>query len=186
MSLGNDPNIGLELGVVRLVPHQLNWADLYEAEKKRILTAVNPYILDIQHVGSTAIPGIPAKPIIDIGVAVRNFEEAYVCVEPIVELGYVYRGENGIPRRHYFRRADENGRRTHHLHLNEIDGLDWKNQIDFRDYLRQHPETAEEYGRLKMALVQRFAGDRLAYLDEKAPFIENVLRLARQNDSFSE
>jgi GrpB-like predicted nucleotidyltransferase (UPF0157 family) len=174
--------IGLEKGVVRLVPHQEIWARLFEEEKERIETAVGPYILDIQHVGSTAIPGIPAKPIIDIGVAVRNFEEAAVCIDPIVQLGYVYRGENGIPRRHYFRRGSSpspDSAHTHHLHMNEIVGPDWQNQILFRDYLRQHPETAAEYGRLKLNVVQRFATDRDAYLSAKAPFIENVLRLAR-------
>ncbi len=168
--------IGLEKGVVRLVPHQEAWAGLFKKEKARIKAAVGQHILDIQHVGSTAIPGIPAKPIIDIGVAVRNFEEAAVCIEPIVELGYVYRGENGIPRRHYFRLGSP---RTHHLHINEINGPDWQNQILFRDYLRRHPEVAAEYGRLKTNLAAKNPNDREAYLAAKGPFIENVLKLAR-------
>ena len=183
MTQDNQPPIGLEKGIVRLSPHQPLWASLFEEEKARIITAVGPHILDIQHVGSTAIPGIPAKPIIDIGVAVRNFEEAAVCIEPIVQLGYTYRGENGIPRRHYFRKGNDVQPRTHHIHINEIDGLDWKNQIDFRDYLRQHPETAVQYAQLKTDLAQRYPTDRLAYLYGKAPFIENVLRLARQETS---
>jgi GrpB-like predicted nucleotidyltransferase (UPF0157 family) len=183
MSEPFDFALGLASGVVHLVPHQQDWSAMYEAEKKRLLTAVKRYILDIQHVGSTAIPGIPAKPIIDIGIAVQNFEQAAVCIEPIVALGYVYVGENGIPRRHYFRKTDENGRRTHHLHLNEITGLDWANQIDFRDYLRQHPETAAQYARLKTGLAQQYPTDRLAYLDGKAPFIETTLHLARQGKS---
>ncbi len=180
MSQSHPPIIGLEKGIVRIVPHQPAWASLFEEEKARIETAVGPHILDIQHVGSTAIPGIPAKPIIDIGVAVRDFEEAAVCIAPIVQLGYTYRGENGIPRRHYFRKGDDIQPRTHHIHINEIDGPDWKNQVDFRDYLRQHPETAAQYAQLKTSLAQRHPTDRLAYLYGKAAFIENVLRLARQ------
>lgn len=171
--------LGLEPNTVRLLPHQEEWAKLFEEEKARIIEAIGPYILDIQHVGSTAIPGIPAKPIIDIGVAVRNFEEAAVCINPIVQLGYVYRGENGIPRRHYFRKGSPI--RSHHLHINEITGPDWQNQILFRDYLRRHPEAAAEYGRLKTNLAQELLNDRDAYLAAKAPFIENILRLARNN-----
>jgi GrpB-like predicted nucleotidyltransferase (UPF0157 family) len=171
--------IGLEKGVVRLVPHEAEWARIFEEEKARIEAAIGPYILDIQHVGSTSIAGIPAKPIIDIGVAVWNFEEAAVCIEPIIHLGYVYRGENGIPRRHYFRKSNDGNIRTHHLHMNEIDGSDWENQILFRDYLRQHPETAAEYARLKMRVAQEHPGNREAYLAGKGPFIEKVLRLAR-------
>jgi GrpB-like predicted nucleotidyltransferase (UPF0157 family) len=168
--------IGLEPGIVRLEAHQEEWAGLFEEEKARIEAAVGPYILDIQHVGSTSIPGIPAKPILDIGVAVRNFEEAAVCIEPLIQLGYTYRGENGIPRRHHFHKGIP---RTHHLHMNEIDSADWQNQILFRDYLRQHPETAAEYARLKTELAQRYPADRDAYLSGKAPFIEKVLHLAR-------
>lgn len=168
--------IGLEKDHVRLLPHQEIWAELFEEEKAQLEAAIGPYILDIQHVGSTSIPGIPAKPIIDIGVAVRNFEEAAVCIEPIVQLGYVYRGENGIPRRHYFRKGNPC---THHLHMNEITGVDWQNQILFRDFLRINPEVASEYGRLKSKLAKRHKSDREGYLQAKAPFIENVLRIAK-------
>jgi GrpB-like predicted nucleotidyltransferase (UPF0157 family) len=181
--------IGLKKGIVRLEPHNEEWTLLFEEERARIETAVGPYILDIQHVGSTAIPGIPAKPIIDINVAVRNFEEAAVCIDPLVQLGYVYRGENGIPRRHYFHKGSPgspgspDSPHTHHLHMDEISGPAWQNQILFRDYLRQHPETAAQYARLKTELAQRYPTDRNVYLDGKAPFIEKVLRLARQAGS---
>lgn len=174
--------IGLEKGIVKLLPHNPEWAALFKKEKARIEAAVGPHIIDIQHVGSTAVPDIPAKPIIDIGVAVRNFEKAAVCIDPIVQLGYDYRGENGIARRHYFRKVIQNcpgSPRTHHLHMNEIDGPDWQNQILFRDYLRQHPETAAEYARLKTNLARRYPTDRDAYLEGKASFIETVLQLAK-------
>ena len=137
--------------------------------------AVGYHILDIQHVGSTAIPGIPAKPIIDIAIAVANFEAAHVCIAPIEQLGYLYRGEYGLPRRHYFVKGNP---RTHHLHMNEMNSQDWQNQILFRDYLRQHPEMAQAYAALKTRLAGQYQQDRERYLQEKAPFIEEVLRLA--------
>jgi GrpB-like predicted nucleotidyltransferase (UPF0157 family) len=168
--------IGLERGIVRLVPYTKEWERLFQVERPRLRAAVGKYVLDIQHVGSTSIPGMVAKPIIDIAIAVKNFEEACVCIKPIEQLGYEYKGENGIPRRHYFAKGNP---RTHHVHINEIGSRDWNDQIIFRDYLTQHPEIAKEYAELKMELAQRYPTDRQSYLDGKAPFIERVLQLAR-------
>jgi GrpB-like predicted nucleotidyltransferase (UPF0157 family) len=172
--------IGLERGVVELAPYTAEWKRIFERDKARLQAAVGDHVLDIQHVGSTSIPGMVAKPIIDIGIAVRNFEQATVCIEPIERLGYEYKGENGIPRRHFFVKGDP---RTHHVHVNEVDGRDWENQVFFRDYLIQHPGMAQEYAELKLELARRFPTDRQAYLDGKAPFIERVLRLARLDRS---
>ena len=172
--------IGLERDTVRLVPYHAGWAHLYGAEKARLQGAVGDHVLDIQHVGSTAIPGIVAKPILDIAVAVHSFEAAYVCVGPIEALGYEYVGENGIPRRHYLVRRDfDTGQTIVHLHMNELGGPDWKTQVLFRDYMLAHPEAAEEYTALKRGLAAQFPRDREAYTDGKAPFIERILRLAR-------
>lgn len=168
--------IGLEAGVVRLVPYTGEWKRLFEEERTLLQTAIGQYVLDIQHVGSTSIPGMVAKPILDIGIAVTSFEEARVCISPVEQLGYEYKGEFGIPRRRYFVKGDP---RTHHIHMNEMGSLDWENQVLFRDYLMQHPESAEEYAALKMELAQRYSTDREAYLDGKAPFIERVLEMAR-------
>ncbi len=168
--------IGLERGVVKLAPYAAEWRRLFEQEKALLQAAVGPYVLDIQHVGSTAIPGMTAKPIIDIGIAVTSFEEASVCIQPIEELGYEYRGEQGIARRHLFAKGNP---RTHHVHMLEIDSRDWENHVLFRDYLIQHPELAEEYAALKAELAGRYASDREAYLEGKAPFIERVLVMAR-------
>jgi len=168
--------IGLERGVVKLVPYTVEWRQLFEQEKSLLRVAVVQYVLDVQHVGSTSIPGMIAKPIIDIGVAVTNFEEARVCIPPVEQLGYEYRGEFGIPRRHYFVKGNP---RTHHIHMNEMDSRDWENQVLFRDYLIQHPALVEEYAALKMKLAQRYPTDREAYLDGKAFFIKQVLEMAR-------
>ena len=168
--------IGLRRDIVKLIPYTAEWERLFEVEKSLLQLAIDQFVLDIQHVGSTAIPGMVAKPIIDIGIAVTNFEEARICIPPIVQLGYEYRGEYGIPRRHYFVKGDP---RTHHLHMNEIDSRDWENQVLFRDYLIQHSGLAEKYAALKMELAQQYPADREAYQDGKTPFIEQVLDMAR-------
>jgi GrpB-like predicted nucleotidyltransferase (UPF0157 family) len=167
--------LGLEAGVVKLVPYTVEWQRLFEKEKALLQTAVGDSVLDIQHVGSTAIPGMVAKPILDIGIAVTDFEEARTLVAPIGGLGYQYRGEFGIPRRHYFVKGNP---RTHHIHMVEISSRDWKNQLFFRDTLIQRPELAQEYVHLKNDLARRYAADRDAYLEGKAPFIERVLAMA--------
>src|SRR5215217_7868021 len=92
-------------GTVRVVSYSPDWQRMFQEEQGRIQAAVGDYILEIRHIGSTSVPGLSAKPIIDIGVAVASFDEAIRCVEPLVSLGYIYRGENGIPRRHYFIRT---------------------------------------------------------------------------------
>ncbi len=173
---GHCMGLGLEGGTVRLVPYNPEWVLFFEEEKVRLLASVGPFVLEIQHVGSTSISGMTAKPILDIAIAIKNYEEARVCIQPIVELGYEYKGELGIPRRHYFVKGEP---RTHHIHMNEIGSQDWIDQIEFRDYLTRHPETAQEYVDLKLALAGRFPMDRQSYLEGKAPFIQKVLRMAR-------
>lgn len=166
--------LGLENDAVRLLPWQPAWAEIFAAERARLLGALGDSVLDIQHVGSTSIPGMPAKPIIDIGIAVQDFDAAVVCVAPIVALGYEYRGENGIPRRHYFVRGAP---RLFHVHMNEIHGRDWQEQLRFRDTLIADPALAAEYAALKQELARRFPHERGAYLEGKAPFIRRVLGL---------
>jgi GrpB-like predicted nucleotidyltransferase (UPF0157 family) len=173
-----EPIIGLEPGTVRVLPYQPEWARLFEEEHDRLEAAVGDFVLELEHIGSTSVPGLPAKPIIDIGIAVRDFEAAFVCVAPIEALGYVYRGENGIPRRHYFRKGYP--LRTHHIHMVEVESTEWAQQILFRDYLRGHPGARRQYADLKIDLARRFPKDRDAYLAAKAPLIREILALARQ------
>jgi len=175
-----NPEIGLEKGIVRLVPYHPVWKDLFEAEKERILLIIKDIpncevIRDVQHIGSTAIPGIAAKPIIDIGMAVTNFEAGYALVKPLEELGYVYKGENGVPNRHYF---DYGNPCIVHLHVFGQDSDEWQNHILFRDYLIRHPEIAKQYEQLKIELAEKYCTDREKYTDGKGAFIQNVVSLA--------
>ncbi|RIK40819.1 MAG: hypothetical protein DCC55_13765 [Chloroflexi bacterium] len=167
--------IGLPAKVVALHPYDPAWPRLFQEEAARLQAAIGRYVLDIQHVGSTSIPGLAAKPIIDLAVAVANFEEAAVCIEPMERLGYEYRGENGLPRRHLFVKGTP---RTHHVHINEIHSADWQQQIAFRDYLRARPDLTGEYARIKQQLARQFPTDRRAYTEQKSGFIFNVLRKA--------
>lgn len=169
--------IGLQRGLVKLSPYNIEWKQLFEDEKARLQNAVGDYILDIQHVGSTSIPGMIAKPIIDIAVSIQNFEEAQICINPLEHLGYTYEGENGIPRRHFFVKGDP---RTYHLHMQEIIHPNWENMVLFRDYFTKHPDFVKQYAQLKLELARRYPTDRQAYLDGKAPFIIQVLSLARK------
>jgi GrpB-like predicted nucleotidyltransferase (UPF0157 family) len=169
--------LGLPSGQLRLVPYDPNWLRLFRAEKEQLCTSLGNYILDVYHIGSTSIPGMPAKPILDIGVAMANFEEASRCIPLMEQLGYTYKGENGIPRRHYFVKGDP---RTHHLHMLEIESEEWKNHLLFRDYLYANPTSAQEYANLKQTLATQFATDREAYQTGKEYFIKAVLQKANQ------
>lgn len=131
--------------------------------------------MKIEHIGSTAVPGIAAKPVIDIlvGVPPKANRAAYVAV--MRQLGYEHRGANGIPGRDYFVRGAP---RSHQLHLVSWSSGLWRDHLAFRDYLRAHPHTAREYEALKRQFAIAFADDRPKYAEAKGPFIRAVLRQA--------
>ena len=157
---------------VRLVEHDPAWAARFADERARLLTVLGDLPAEIEHVGSTAVPGLVAKPILDLLVG-RPPGDVAPYVAALQRAGYVYRGEAGIPGRHYFRRGDP---RTHHLHLVERGGALWRDHLAFRDRLRADAALAAEYGALKQRLALRHAGDRAAYTEAKAPFVTAVLR----------
>jgi GrpB-like predicted nucleotidyltransferase (UPF0157 family) len=170
-----------------LAPYDPQWPSLFEEERARLQAAIGEWAADIQHVGSTAIPGISAKPVIDIGVALRSFEDALYCITPLVELGYECLGEYGIPGRIYFRRRtgkpvpgqihkDGIGR-THQIHMYEQTHEQYLGHIAFRDYLRAHPEARLEYEDLKRRLASEH-DDVEAYAEAKSGFVRRIWRLA--------
>ncbi|HET6978329.1 MAG TPA: GrpB family protein [Pyrinomonadaceae bacterium] len=167
--------MGLRSAQLRLSPYDSRWKTLFREERDCLQAQIGQYVLDIQHIGSTSIPGLPAKPILDIGIAVANFEEAVRCVTPLEKLEFMYKGENGIPRRHYFVKGNP---RTHHLHMLEIESGAWRNHLLFRDFLIRNPETASHYAQLKEELVKQFSNDREAYQAGKDSFIKAVLQRA--------
>ncbi len=176
--MNND--IGLERGVVKLVPHNPKWKLLYAEEAGILDEILTGYILDIQHIGSTAIPGIKAKPIIDIAIAVENLEHINEIVDIMESNKYRYRGEFGIPDRHLFVKNLLPDFRTHHIHLMPVSHPQWETHQLFRDYLISHPDSAKEYSKLKIELKQQFPSDRGAYTDGKAKFIQKMIKIAQK------
>jgi GrpB-like predicted nucleotidyltransferase (UPF0157 family) len=164
-------------GPVRILDYDPMWADMYEAEHARIVEAIGVWLIDIQHVGSTSVPGLAAKPVVDIMAGVRNLNDNVHFVAPLQALGYEYvpPEQDEIPDRRYFRRGEP---RLFHVHVTEIDGEFWNRHLAFRDYLRAHHEKAAEYASLKRKLAAEFQSDRLGYVNAKSAFIEGVVAQA--------
>ena len=134
-------------------------------------------IVGIEHFGSTAVPGLAAKPIIDILIAVRSLARAKITmIEPILALGYVYWSENPKTDRMFFVKGmpPYGERRTHHVHITEPDGEMWQRRLAFRDYLRANPDEARRYEALKRDLAARFPADREAYTGAKTGTVEAI------------
>lgn len=164
--------LGLKSGGVELVPHDEDWHRLFEEEKARIENAVGALIVGVEHVGSTSVCGIAAKPVLDIAAAIEKYSDGARCVAPLEALDYKYRGEYGIAKRHYFVKGEP---RTHHLHVVELNGDFWRSHLLFRDHLRRNPHIAGEYENLKKELAREHSENRDAYQTGKTEFIENVL-----------
>lgn len=147
------------------------WAERFTAERQRLAAALGAAAKAIEHIGSTAVPALRAKPVLDLAIGIESFEAGAALVPTIVALGYVYRGENGIPRRHYFKRA---GAVPVHLHVLELNGPQWLRHLTFRDRLRADRALAERYVAVKQAAVAAAAGDRARYQALKAAFIGAV------------
>ena len=170
--------LGLEAKTVQLLAYDTRWADLFHEEAERIASAVAAAGLPplrIEHVGSTAVLGLAAKPILDIVADRDGAVPASVYVPVFEAAGFVYRGESGVPGREFFRRGEL---RTHHLHLVEVEGEHWQRYLALRDALRRDPVLRARYASLKQELARRYACDREAYTAGKSTFIEDVLQAA--------
>ncbi len=163
-----------------VVDYDPAWPQLFIEEQTRIRALIGEYVTEIEHIGSTSIPGLAAKPIIDILLVIRSYSLVAQCVQPLESIGYEYRGEAGIPGRHFFRKFSptEPPVRTHHIHMIEKSNEQYAWNLLFREYLRRHPETVQEYAVLKRELVVKYRDDRAAYTDAKAPFVYSTVRKA--------
>jgi GrpB-like predicted nucleotidyltransferase (UPF0157 family) len=164
---------------IEVVDYDPGWPRRYADERDRIAAALGDSVVAIEHVGGTAVPGLPAKPVIDIMVGVPDIERAGQAVAGLINLGYQYvpELESQLPERRYFRRGTPE---THHVHMVAVSSDFWEEHLLFRDYLRTHPQAAEEYGKLKRGLADRFRFDRDAYRAGKLPFIDTVVDAARR------
>ena len=163
---------------IEIVDYDPRWPVEYEAEKGRIVGLIGHMITAIEHVGSTAVPGLGAKPIIDVMAAVRRIHDFGQAIEPLESIGYEYRPEYEelIPERRYFRKGTP---ASHHLHIVEPTTDFWKDHLLFRDFLRAHPETAGQYQAFKRDLAAKLGSDRFAFTEAKTEFIEPVMVRAR-------
>jgi len=160
--------------MVVLVEHDPGWARAYEEERQRVGEALAGLALDIQHYGSTAVPGIRAKPILDIVVEVERLAAGGECIQPLSMIGYDYMGDALVPEGHFFAKGLP---RTHHLHVVEWRGTRWTDNILFRDRLRTEPTIARRYEARKVALASCFSTDRASYTRSKTAFIRGVLAI---------
>jgi len=170
--------LGLANKKISLLPDTDYWRQMFKQEKKLIKEQLMDSKVAIEHIGSTAIPDIPAKPIIDIGLGVPDLEQVEGEIELLAELGYQFKGEYGLPGRYYFVKGSS-AEETYHLHMYEVSNPDWQNHLLFRDYLRANWELAREYGRLKLKLWREYRNNREEYTAAKEPFIKEVLEQAK-------
>lgn len=160
---------------VVIADHDPRWAARFAEERQRIAGALGAFALGVEHIGSTAVPGLAAKPILDLLVGVRPMPPGPEPIAALGRLGYDHLGEHGIPGRHFFARGWP---RTHHLHLVEHGGAFWTSHLRFRDHLRAHPEEARAYAALKRELAARYRRDRFRYTEMKSAFIAAALARA--------
>jgi GrpB-like predicted nucleotidyltransferase (UPF0157 family) len=161
---------------VYLVPYDNAWPSLFEKDRALLLDHLGSNVRAVVHIGSTAIPGIPAKPIIDVMALVDDVSVAPSLFDAFERIEYHYfpYDEARVPERRWFCKPDAL-RRTHHLHLTQIGSPHHRNQILFRDHLRRHPDDRDRYAALKRELALRFPNDREAYTDGKSEFVREIL-----------
>ncbi|HOQ29247.1 MAG TPA: GrpB family protein [Armatimonadota bacterium] len=167
--------IGLKRHTVRIVDYDPAWAARYREEARVIRSALDALAVDVQHVGSTAVPGLMAKPILDIAVAVEALEAIPEVVRRLVATGYIDRGDAGRNGGYLLARESEPEVRVVHTHLVCRDDDQWRNYLAFRDLLRGDPEIRAGYARLKRELAARFPNDRRNYTAGKEAFVRSAL-----------
>lgn len=162
---------------VVIVEYNPDWPDMFEAEKTRLHGAIGVWAAAIEHIGSTAVPGLAAKPIIDIMVGLNQLADAAFCIERMERLGYTYHPEkeDELPERRYFKR----GPNTYHVHMVELGSAFWERHLLFRDYLRGHRNDALAYEMLKRELAQMHPHDRERYTLGKTRLIQEIEAKAR-------
>ncbi|MHB8928438.1 MAG: GrpB family protein [Bacillota bacterium] len=149
------------------------WPRRFEALKERAVAALGDLVVVVEHVGSTAVPGLAAKPIIDLDVVVRTAADIPLAIKRLATVGYVHEGDAGIAGREAFRWPA--GEPRHHLYVLARDNPELRRHLSFRDYLRAHPDVTREYGELKRRLAERFRDDRAGYTEGKTEFVARVL-----------
>ena len=166
--------IGLKSGKVKLLSYNPEWVKIFRKEEKILRNVIGDIEVNIQHVGSTAIPGIPAKPIIDIIIGVSSPKDVEKCIKPLEKAGYKYKGEER-PGEYLFTKDP-----IYCLHMTKFNNKTWNSYISFRNQLRANKKLANEYKNLKLKLAKKFPDDRESYHAGKVKFIEEVVKKAKE------
>jgi len=157
---------------VEVVPYNPSWPVLFEKERKLLQDILGDIPVAIHHIGSTAVPGLAAKPIIDILMEVTSVNALDGFNDELSAVGYEARGEFGIPGRRYFKKGGDE--RTHHIHAFKSGDFNLTRHLAFRDYLRRHPDVASEYAALKMEIAAACNNDIYRYCEEKDAYVKRV------------
>lgn len=163
---------------VEVAIHNPQWRDAFEEEAKHLAATLGENIVAIHHIGSTAIHGIYAKPVIDMLIEVRDITEVEARSSAMKLLGFEVMGEFGIPGRRYFRKDNQAGIRTHQVHTFESGSAQVTRHLAFRDFLNTHPEEAQKYSELKRKLAAEHPKNMDGYIDGKDDFIKEIDRRA--------
>lgn len=170
--------LGLKRGTVELLPHQMIWEQAAADTISLLKSLLGDFAIDIQHIGSTAIRSIYAKPIIDIAVGVSSLNGIKPYIGLLEQNGIIFRNED-VKGQFLFVIGDfEKDTRTHHIHIVEWNSIAWNNYINFRDYLNTFPDQAEKYDALKKELAVKFSNDRIKYTEGKQKLIDKLLKQA--------
>ena len=170
---------------VEVIDYNPEWPGDFETIRSLVWPAVRDVALNLEHVGSTAVPGLSAKPVVDACIVVASRAAVPGAIAALASIGYLHRGNLGVPDREAFQRPAPLPR--HHLYVSPRDSLSLKTQLGFRDFLRAHPDAARQYGDLKAALARRFPEDIDRYLAGKTAFVLGILeRIGLSKDELAE
>jgi GrpB-like predicted nucleotidyltransferase (UPF0157 family) len=165
--------------IVIITPYSPNWPTQFHAIREELLSAFAPTAVTIEHIGSTSVPGLAAKPVIDVLLGARSLADIESKIKPLSKIGFPYvpKYERELPMRRYFVKSSPTSLRVH-LHAVELNSRLWQEHLAFRDRLRADANLRAQYQALKLRLAEEFADDKAAYTDAKSPFIQAVLATA--------
>ena len=168
--------LGLKKGSVQLLNYNPKWAELYDKEKNHIKGHIGNLILDIQHIGSTAIPGLKAKPIIDIAIKVKSPYEIQICTKILTRAGFINRGDTKGQGGYLLVKEKAPLVRTHHIHIVSSEEPQWRDYLVFRELLKEKKDLCKQYLQLKQNLEGKFPFDRTQYTAAKSQFIQKLIK----------
>lgn len=157
---------------MEVVPYNPDWIKEFEAEKSKINAIMEKEIIAIHHIGSTSIPGIYAKPVIDLLIAIKDINAIDKYDSQMKALGYLPKGENGIEGRRFYLKGEYD--RTHHVHVFQVNSSEIERHLIFRDYMIAHPQEAKAYEELKRGLAEKYRYDNEGYCTGKNDFIQDI------------